>query len=153
MRTAKVQASLRIRAVSPEPPLLAHTNSEKGGTFRRKARSLAPLNGWACAVKICHDGMLDDTNSLDSAQLHYLVHPYSTAVQCHKFHHFDSSSHMSCRKDVEDILFFQCKIEFYFTEGTPKAVFSRVKAAVALSENTSKVFMREIKFDLTLQRV
>ena len=56
MRAAKVQASLRIRAVSPEPPLLAHTSSESRGTFRRKARSLAPLNGWACAVKICHDG-------------------------------------------------------------------------------------------------
>ena len=28
MRTAKVQASLRIRAVSPEPSLLAHTSSE-----------------------------------------------------------------------------------------------------------------------------
>ena len=69
MRAAKVQASLRIRAVSPEPPLLAHTSSESGGTFRRKARSLAPLNGWACAVKICHDGMLEDTNSLDGAQL------------------------------------------------------------------------------------
>ena len=51
MRTAKVQASLRIRAVSPEPPLLAHTSSESKGTFRQKARSLAPLNGWAYAVK------------------------------------------------------------------------------------------------------
>ena len=69
MRAAKVQASLRIRAVSPEPPLLAHTSSELRGTFRQKARSLAPLNGWACAVKICHDGMLEDTNSLDAAQL------------------------------------------------------------------------------------
>ena len=69
MRAAKVQASLRIRAVSPEPPLLAHTSSESRGTFRQKARSLAPLNGWACAVKICHDGMLEDTNSLDGAQL------------------------------------------------------------------------------------
>ena len=39
------------------------------GTFRRKARSLAPLNGWACSVKICHDGMLEDTNSLDGAHL------------------------------------------------------------------------------------
>ena len=68
MRAAKVQASLRIRAVSPEPSLLAHTSSESRGTFRQKARSVAPLNGWACAVKICHDGMLDDTNSLDSAQ-------------------------------------------------------------------------------------
>ena len=69
MRAAKVQASLRIRAVSPEPPLLAHTSSESRGTFRQKARSPAPLNGWACAVKICHDGMLEDTNSLDAPQI------------------------------------------------------------------------------------
>ena len=68
MRAAKVQASLRIRAVSPEPSLLAHTSSESRGTFRQKARSLAPLNGWACAVKICHDGMLEDTNSLDGVK-------------------------------------------------------------------------------------
>ena len=74
MRAANVQASLRIRAVSPEPSLLAHTSSESRGTFRQKARSLAPLNVWACAVKICHDGMLEDTNSLDGAliQNHYL---------------------------------------------------------------------------------
>ena len=70
MRAAKVQASLRIRAVSPEPSLLAHTSSESRGTFKQKARSLAPLNGWACAVEICHDGMLEDTNSLDGA--HYI---------------------------------------------------------------------------------
>ena len=69
MRAAKVQASPRIRAVSPEPPLLAHTSSESRGTFRQKARSLAPLNGWAYAVKICNDGMLEDTNSLDGAHL------------------------------------------------------------------------------------
>ena len=58
MRAAKVQASL-----------LAHTSSESRGTFRQKARFLAVLNGWACAVKIYHDGMLEDTNSLDAAQL------------------------------------------------------------------------------------
>ena len=69
MRAAKVQARLRIRSVSPEPSLLAHTNSESRGTFRQKARSLAPLNGWAYAVKICDDGMLKDANSLDGAQL------------------------------------------------------------------------------------
>ena len=69
MRAAKVQASLRIRAVSPEPSLLAHTSSESRGTFRQKARSQASLNGWACAVKICHDGMLEDTNSLDGVIL------------------------------------------------------------------------------------
>ena len=69
MQAAKVQASLRMRAVSPEPPLLAHTSSESRGTFRQKARSLAPLNGWACTVKICHDGMLEDTNLLDGAHI------------------------------------------------------------------------------------
>ena len=69
MRAAKVQASLRICAVSPGPSLLAHTSSESRGTVRQKARSLAPLNGWACAVKICHDGMLEDTNSLDGAHM------------------------------------------------------------------------------------
>ena len=69
MRAAKVQVSLRIRAVSPEPPLLAHTSSEPRGTFEQKAWSLLPLNGWACAVKICHDGMLENTNSLDAPHM------------------------------------------------------------------------------------
>ena len=69
MRAAKVQASLRIRAVSPDPSLLAHSSSESRGTFRQKTRSLAPMNGWVCAVKICHDGMLEDTNSRDVAYL------------------------------------------------------------------------------------
>ena len=79
MWAAKVQASLRIRAFSPEPSLLAHTSSESRGTFRQKARFLAPLNGWACAVEICHDGMLEDTNSLDAAhiiQMFQNISPY-----------------------------------------------------------------------------
>ena len=49
--------------------LIAYASSESRGTFRQKTRSLAPLDGWACAVKICHDGMLDDTNSLDGAHI------------------------------------------------------------------------------------
>ena len=73
MRAAKVQASLRIPADPPEPPLLAHTSSESRGTFRQKARSLAPLNGWACAIKICNDGMLEDTNPHDGAQIIMIV--------------------------------------------------------------------------------
>ena len=73
VRAAKVQASLRIRAVSPEPLLLAHTSSESRGTFRHKARSLAPLDGWACAVKICQDGMLEDTNSLDAPHISFVL--------------------------------------------------------------------------------
>ena len=36
MRAAKVQASLRIRAVLPEPSLLAHTSTESRGTSDRK---------------------------------------------------------------------------------------------------------------------
>ena len=74
VRAAKVQARLRIRALSPEPSLLAHTSSESRATIRQKARSLTPLNGWACAVKICHDGMLEDTNSLGGA--HIVLHCY-----------------------------------------------------------------------------
>ena len=50
--------------------LVAYASRESRGTFRQKARSLAPLNGWACAVTICHDGMLEDTNSLGAAQLY-----------------------------------------------------------------------------------
>ena len=81
LRAAKVQASLRIRAVSPEPSLLAHTSSESRGTFRQKARSLAPLNGWACAVKMCHDGMLEDTNSLDAAEMIFPLVCYHSWTQ------------------------------------------------------------------------
>ena len=84
MRAAKVLASLRIRAVSPEPSLLAHTSSESRGTFRQKARSLAPLNGWACAVKICHDGMLEDTNSLDGA--HFTKLYFRRVLSFRRFH-------------------------------------------------------------------
>ena len=36
MRAAKVQASLRIRAVSPEPPLLAHTSMSQEEPSDRK---------------------------------------------------------------------------------------------------------------------
>ena len=86
MGAAKVLASLRIRAVSPEPPLLAHTSSESRGTFKRKARSLAPLNGWACAVKICHDGMLEDTNSLGGAHT-CLASKNGNAISSQAKHH------------------------------------------------------------------
>ena len=82
MRAAKVQASLRIRAVSPEPSVLAHISSESRGTFKQKARSLAPLNGWACAVKICRDRMLEDTNSLDGAHINIRRLPNEHGGRC-----------------------------------------------------------------------
>ena len=84
MRAAKVQASLCIRAVSPESPLLAYTSSESRGTVRQKARSLAPLNGWTCAVTISHDGMLEDTNSLDVAHIIDGIMPESVITSCIK---------------------------------------------------------------------
>ena len=43
--------------------LIAYASSEGSG------EPAHPMNGWACAVKICHDGMLEDTNSLDAARL------------------------------------------------------------------------------------
>ena len=86
MRAAKVQVSLRICAVSPEPPLLAHRSSESRGTFRQKARSMAQLNGWACAVKICHDGMLEDTNSLDAPHMCLIHHNLLFFVTIHIFY-------------------------------------------------------------------
>ena len=102
MRAAKVQASLRIRAVSPEPPLLAHTSTESRGTFRQKTRSLAPLNGWACAVEICHDGMLEDTNSLDGAQLMTVCHAHivlaSYNTKCMHIH-----LHLQCKSLDESL--------------------------------------------------
>ena len=102
MRAAKVQASLRIHAVSPEPPLLAHTSSESRGTFSQKARSLAPLNGWACAVKIDHDGMLEDTNSLEGAHVTSLIRRFFlTSIYIYMY-----SSITSCnaqyRKNVQE---------------------------------------------------
>ena len=42
MRAAKVQTSLRIRAVSPEPPLLAHTSNESRGTFQTESQIPGP---------------------------------------------------------------------------------------------------------------
>ena len=97
MRAAKVRAGLRIHAVSQEPLLLAHTSSESRGTFRQKARSLAPLNGWACAVKICHDGMLEDKNSLDGAHTRESLTLKNTKVQrtvCEPQH--DKTYKMTC---------------------------------------------------------
>ena len=87
MRAAKIQASLRIRAVSPEPSLLAHTSSESRGTFRQKARSQASLNGWTCSVKICQDRMLEDTNSVDGAHIILEYSRLSANKQALEFKH------------------------------------------------------------------
>ena len=100
MRAAKVQASLRIRADSPEPLLLAHTSSESRGTFSQKARSLGPLNGWACAVKICHDGMLEDTNSLDGAHIN------NTWYEICCLQDYDTALWWKCSIDILIILFW-----------------------------------------------
>ena len=96
MRAAKVQASLCIRTILQEPLLLAHTSSESRGTFRQKARSLAPLNSWACAVKVCHDGMLEDTNLLDGAHL------------TEWFYHTKSNASKRCREKGKEYTTISC---------------------------------------------
>ena len=90
MRAAKVQASLRIRAVSPEPPLLAHTSSESRETFRQKARSLASLNGWACAVKTSWRNALrhkfawrGSFNNFNNMNYNQCSSPEGIVCQCH----------------------------------------------------------------------
>ena len=50
-RPAKAQASLRIRAVSPEPLLFAHMKCGSRWWIRLKIRHLAPLDGWACTFE------------------------------------------------------------------------------------------------------
>ena len=48
-RPANAQASLRIRAVSPEPLLFAHMKYGSRRRVQPKIRHLAPLDGCACA--------------------------------------------------------------------------------------------------------
>ena len=47
-QTAQAQASLRFRAVLPEPLLFAHTTYGPRGSFRQRATSQALLSGSAC---------------------------------------------------------------------------------------------------------
>ena len=50
-RTAKAQASLRFRAVSPEPLLFAHMKYGSRRRVRPKIRHPTPLDGCACAFE------------------------------------------------------------------------------------------------------
>ena len=52
-RPAKAQASLRIRAVSPEPSLFAHMKYGSRRRVRQKIRYLDPLDDCACAFEEC----------------------------------------------------------------------------------------------------
>ena len=47
------QASLRIRAVLPEPSLFAHMKYGSRRWIRQKIRHLAPLDGCACVFEEC----------------------------------------------------------------------------------------------------
>ena len=48
MRTAKAHASLRIRAVTPEPSLFAHIIYGARGSIKQRATSLILLDSCAC---------------------------------------------------------------------------------------------------------
>ena len=58
MRTAKIQASLRIRAVSPEPMLFAHVRNIPRGNFNQRTGHVGLLRGRAYAMKNWFDGGL-----------------------------------------------------------------------------------------------
>ena len=50
-----------------------------------QTESQIPLNGWTCAVKICHDGMLEDTNSLDGAHIiHAHADDFTTSFESYR---------------------------------------------------------------------
>ena len=53
MRTAKVQARLRIRTVSPEPLLFANTCicDRRRGNFSQRTRDVVMLYGRTCALE------------------------------------------------------------------------------------------------------
>ena len=51
MRTAKVRASLRIRAVSPETMLFTNVSGRISGEPAKWTRDMASPRGWGCALK------------------------------------------------------------------------------------------------------
>ena len=55
-RPAKAQASLRIRAVSPEPSLSANMKYGSRRRVHTQIRHLAPLDGYACAIEGIYGG-------------------------------------------------------------------------------------------------
>ena len=69
MRTAKVPASLRIRAVSPEPMLFAYVSAKPRGKFSQRTRYIALLRARACALKGWFDGTSESLFYLDAAHL------------------------------------------------------------------------------------
>ena len=90
-----------------------------------------------------------------------LIFPWTSWLECdvwlwqvpgpiHYYMHF-YKRHIWCYFETDrGYLFFQCKIEFDFTEGIPKVVVSRVE--VAKSEIRVLVFMSEIKSDIILKK-
>ena len=55
-RPVKAQASLGIRAVSPEPSLFAHMKYGSRREIRPKIRHLSRLDGCTCAFEECVNG-------------------------------------------------------------------------------------------------
>ena len=57
MRTAKVQVTLRIHAVSPAPSLFAHLSYRSWITFSQRTKVLDLLRCWACTLKFWPYGL------------------------------------------------------------------------------------------------
>ena len=79
----------------------------RAAKVQAKARSLDPLNGWACAVKVCHDGMLKDANSLDGAQINQVVLYQSINLLSAFKNYFELASFNSVRKVPVSVVSFK----------------------------------------------
>ena len=75
-RPAKAQASLHIRAVSPEPSLFAHIIYGSSRRVRPNIRHLAPLDGSAYTFKELVYGGRKVPQSHDMAQLFFYICVY-----------------------------------------------------------------------------
>ena len=108
------------KLLGPEKPAIAHPDSCEHRTTQDIMESVVVENNkldgtttsWINS-SLAHGWKLAVCISLSRNGVNFIEHIYSY---------------------IEDIWFFRCKIDFYYTEWTPKAVFSRVPLLVFMSE-------------------
>ena len=80
MWTAKVQASLCIRAVSPEPMLFAQISGRPRGKFSQRTRHEAILRDLACTLKDWFEWNSQEHFSLDTTRIVIILILYWVSV-------------------------------------------------------------------------
>ena len=109
----------------------------------------AKVQVWGCAVKICHDGMLEDTNSLDGAQL--IMIEWGTVRKPHYVFYFRNA--LSSIGKIFIIDLFQNFI--FFSEGSCEYVkYDHVLLNVLLNISTvTGNWLRKFVFNFNLTGV